>query len=344
MRLLNTRIITSFIISVILILNGGISPCEAVRAGTANAGIMIKRYERAKDYGRAALWREAAAECLERISIPITKSLIGYHTRHGNDKLAARHRRELADIKAQREEHLKHAKSHWAKSETDSQLLERERRDIARFIATWMPYYPDKFYDFGCYPNFFKKQGEAFKRKADYAAALNIEADAAELCAEQYDDITIAYFRHKMEQAKRAKQVAIATAYRQKTEQYEKVRDAHRQRATLLRVIAQRHPKTWPAEADKREIEVPKQHTRLTSEQAIRAATSDARVKHILADHKTAYQYAWFQGFAWTVSFYNHGWGNLAIAIIDDNTGKVIDVLDQVGERQVGGSSNSRLP
>ena len=333
MRRLNAHIITAFIISVITILNGGVSPCEAVREGTANAGIMIKRYERAKDYGRAALWREAAAECLERISIPITKGLVRYHTRHGNDKLAARHRRERADINTQREHHLKHAKVHWAKSETDSKPLELERRNIAQFIATWMPYYPDKFYDFGCYPNFLKKRGEAFKQKGDYAAALNIEADAAELCAEQYNDITIAYFRYKTEGAKRAKWIADATAYQEYTKQYEKVRDAHRRRATLLRVLAQRQPKAWPAEADKRDIEVPKQKTALTPEQAICAAMSDARVKQILADHRTAHKYAWFQGFAWTVSFYNHGWGNLAIAIIDDNTGKVIDVLDQIGER-----------
>ena len=40
----------------------------------------------------------------------------------------------------------------------------------------------------------------------------------------------------------------------------------------------------------------------------------------------------WFQGFAWTVSFYNHSWGNLAIAIIDDKTGKVLDVLESEPE------------
>ena len=50
-----------------------------------------------------------------------------------------------------------------------------------------------------------------------------------------------------------------------------------------------------------------------------------------LKPHQGVHEYVWFQGFAWTVSFYNHGWGNLAIALVDDKTGKVIDVLNPVG-------------
>jgi hypothetical protein len=38
--------------------------------------------------------------------------------------------------------------------------------------------------------------------------------------------------------------------------------------------------------------------------------------------------YASFQGFAWFVSYYNHGWGNLGVALVDDETGTVLDILN----------------
>ena len=52
---------------------------------------------------------------------------------------------------------------------------------------------------------------------------------------------------------------------------------------------------------------------------------------HRLQEHLTAHTgvhgYASFQGFAWFVSYSNHGWGNLGIALVDDETGTVLDIL-----------------
>ncbi|MCZ6677283.1 MAG: hypothetical protein O7E52_08540 [Candidatus Poribacteria bacterium] len=322
------------ILSVILALICCTQPGHAVREGTSNANIMIKRYERNGDFASAALWREAAADCLEIISMPMTEIMIRYYRRHGEDELVALARRELADIKAQRQYHLHRAKAHWEKSKTveaKHTSLDAERAKIAQFIAAWVPSYPDKFYDFGVYANFFKRRQEGFKGKGDYAAALNLEADAAEMCADQYNEITVAYFRRAAEQAENSGQAKAAAAYRQRAEQYEQVRDAYRRRAALLRALALSEPKVWPAEADKREITPSETKTRLTPAKVIQLANADPRIQEILAAHKDAREYAWFQGFGWTVSYYNHGWGNLAIVLVDDKTGTVIDVLNSIG-------------
>ena len=55
-------------------------------------------------------------------------------------------------------------------------------------------------------------------------------------------------------------------------------------------------------------------------------AKSDARVKTTLAGQNGVHAYLSFQGFAWIVSFSNHSSGNLATAIIDAKTMKVLDV------------------
>ena len=48
-----------------------VQPCPAVREGAATAKVMIQRYERDGDFAKAALWHEAAADCLKIISIPM---------------------------------------------------------------------------------------------------------------------------------------------------------------------------------------------------------------------------------------------------------------------------------
>ena len=347
---------------------------DAVREGAANATVMIQRYERAGDFAKVALWHEAAADCLKIISIPMTEIQIQYYLRHGKNVLAERSRKKLADTKKRREYHLKAAKIHWEKSGTEGTLpeLAAEREKIVQFIATWVQIYPNRFYHYGIYPTFFKVEQEIFKRKGDYAAALNLEADAAEMRADQYNAITIAYFRglaldsdqspckggkdnpdlsglvrgggvalnHNAKRiaaalggeaiSRRAANHLSGTSENSVT-QYEKVRDAHRQRAALLRKLAEGKPKTLTIEAETVLRDLSHQlispAPKLTSAQALRIANSDARLKEHLKAHTGVHKYASFQGFAWFVSYYNHGWGNLGIALVDDKTGTVLDIL-----------------
>ena len=303
---------------------------HAVREGTANAKFMIQRYEREADFAKAALWREAAADCLKIISVPMTEIQIRYYMRHGKNVWADRSRRELADIKKRRECHLKAAKTHRERSETEgtSPGLEAEREKIAQFISTWVQIYPNRFYHYGIYPSFFKVEQEIFKKKGDYAAVLNLEADAAEMCADQYNEITVAYFRGV---ALDRDAVRGGVGGEGCVMQYEKVRDAHRRRAALLREIAEGKPKTLTIEAGSVLRDLPLQSInpapKLTPTQALGLADRDTRIQEQLKAHRGVHGYASFQGFAWFVSYYNHGWGNLGVALVDDETGIVLNIF-----------------
>ena len=340
------RIIYSLIIVWTLICH--IQPSHAVREGTANATVMIQRYEREGDYAKAALWHEAAADCLKIISIPMTEIQIRYYVRHGKNVRAERSRRELADIKKRREYHLNAAKVHWERSETEgtSAELEAEREKITQFISTWAQIYPNRFYHCGIYPSFFRAEQEICKRIGDYAAALNLEADAAEMCADQYNEITVAYFRGVAldcdavgaaggmgrEAISHRTANHLSNADESRITQYEKVQDAHRRRAALLRKLAESRPKTSPTKAESVLKDLSHQSIspapKLTSAQALRIANRDARLQAHLKVHTGVHGYASFQGFVWFVSYYNHGWGNLGIALVDDETGTVLDILN----------------
>ena len=327
---------------------------HAVREGTANAKVMIQRYEREGNFAKAALWHEAAADCLKIISIPMTEIQIRYYLDHGKNAQAERSRGELADIKGQWEYHLKAAKANRERSKTEgtSSEQEAEREKILQFISTWVQIYPNRFYHYGIYPSFFKAEQETFKRRGDYAAALNLEADAAEMCADQYNEITVAYFRGVAlnrdavrgaaggigrEAISRRAVNHLSKVGEDCVTQYEKVRDAHRQRAALLRALAEGKPKTSPIEAESVLKDLSHQSIspapKLTSAQALRIANRDARLQAHLKTHTGVHGYASFQGFAWFVSYYNHGWGNLGFVLVDDKTGTVLDILNSLPTR-----------
>ena len=319
--------------------------CHAVREGAANAKVMIQRYEREGDYARAALWHQAAADCLKIISIPMTEIQIRYYVRRRKNALADRRRGELGGIKKRREYHLKAAKTHWKKSKTEgtSSELEAEREKITQFISAWAQIYPSRFYHYGIYPSFFRVEQEIFKRKGDYAAALNLEADAAEMCADQYNEITVAYFQEIAlnrdavgeggggEAISHRGENHLSKADEDRVTQYEEVRDAHRGRAALLRELAEGKPKTFPIEAETVLRDLSHQlispAPKLTSAQALKIANRDACLQEHLQTHVGVHGYASFQGFAWFVSYYNHGWGNLGIALVDDKTCTILDIL-----------------
>ncbi len=287
-------------------------PSKAIRQGAANANIFIKAYEQSGEFGKLALWHEAAVACVDVISVPLNQIAYTYYTQHGYFKWARRAEKEALEIQAQREYHLAQAMAAWEKSEVNGcvrpLLFMSEHAKIAKFMATWARYSPDRFYEFGIYPTFFKPLRERAEQNADYVKALQIEADAAEMCAGLYEKIPIAYG----------------------LKGYEKCRDAYRQHAARLRVLAQQNPKALPPEADKGKVLV--DDFRASPPQGrqnliCRIAKSDERVKQALTGLQGIREYAHFQGSAWTVSFYNHGWGNLAVAIVDDKTGVVLHVL-----------------
>lgn len=330
------KIIYSLIVLWTLI--GYVQLCHAVREGTANAMVMIQWYERKGNFAKAALWHEAAADCLKIVSIPMTKIQIRYYLRHGKDVRVERSRRELADIKKRREYHLKAARARWERSEIEgtSPELEVEHEKITQFISTWAQIYPNRFYHYGIYPSFFRVEQEVFKKSGNLAAALYLEADAAEMCADQYNEITVAYFRWSA-LTRDAVGGAAESVGREVDEncvtQYEKVRNAYRQWAALLRELAEGKPtKTLPTEAESMLRDLSRQSIspapKLTSTQALRIANREERVRTHLTAHTGVHGYALFQGFAWFVSYHNHGWGNLGVVLVDDKTATVLDILN----------------
>ena len=382
-------------------------PSMAIREGTATAGVFIKRYAQSGDYGRLALWHEAAAECLTRISLPMNEIAHAYYKRHGYEQWAGRAEKEAYEIRTQYLHHRTSAEVAWQKfvrgvcprdsfvyedfvggvyprdsfvyedfvggvCTPDSfvyedfvggvcnpdvfSVLDAERRNIEKFMATWLPRYPNRFYEFGIYPTFFRKQRELAEQEGNYAKVLRLEADAAEMCAAQYQQIPIAHGLKR----------------------YERFRDVYLRHAMHLRELAKQNPMTLPPEIDKGRwisnslaiqtissqqigyrlsggraeeeewkdgypsfqssnlpifqsslwltAESIAQQYALIADSYFQIAKSDARVKTTLAGQNGIHAYLSFQGFVWIVSFSNHSRGNLATAIIDAKTMKVLDV------------------
>ena len=299
--------IRALLIFLILILTA--QPSMAIREGTATAAVFIERYTQSGDFGRLALWHETAAECLTRISVPMNEIAHAYYARHGYEKWAARAKKEAQEIQKQYRHHRTSAETAWQQSKTPKLPLDAEREKIAKFMAIWLPRYPNRFYEFGVYPTFFRKQRELAAQKGNYTKVLRLEADAAEMCAAQYQQIPIAHGLKR----------------------YEKFRDAYLRHALHLRELAKQNPMMLPPEIDNSKqiltsLETQRIPSQEKAETIIRIAKSDARVKATVTGQNGVHAYPSFQGFAWIVNFSNHSRGNLSTAIIDAKTMKVLDV------------------
>lgn len=285
-------------------------PCNAIYEGSTNANTFIRLYEQQGDFGRLALWHETAAQCISLISLPMNEIILHYYKLNGFDKWVERTEKETNEIQERLRFHIDKAKDAWKKSTTPEDLITKEREKIAKFISTWLPHYPNRFYKFGLYPIFFRELREMAESENNIQQILLLEAHAAEICAVLYEKIPIANGLNE----------------------YKKIRNKHLKHATLLRTLSQKTHKILPDEANYGKLQHLKQSEIRTSSQKnlniiLQTAKSDSRIKSLLQEQKNYHEYTWFQGFAWTVSFYNHNWGNLAIVIIDDQTGKVIDIL-----------------
>jgi hypothetical protein len=311
-------LLTTAFILCLLLFDGFSSRSGAVYEGTANANMMIRRHERRQQFGKASLWREAAAECLDAISIPLAKIMVEYCQRRGNVECVMEMQAEIADTKMQIDEHLRRAKENWKKAKKDEKGLDAERANIDKFIAEWVPHYPDRFYEFGIYRNVFRERIDELRELGKFGDALILEAEASDMCARQYEDVTVKYFTNKAKVAE--------------AEAYQKLRDEHLKRSAMLRALAKEDPETWPAEADKRDFSPPKAKYKLSADKAIKLARSDKRIKQVLEGKRNFREFAWFQGFCWTVAYYSQDWGSLAIAFVDDEAGKITDVLISPGD------------
>ena len=291
-------------------------PSIAIRQSTATAEVFIRRYMQSGAFERLALWHEAAAECLKRISIPMNEIAHDYYRRNGYEKWTARAKKEAQEIQERYQFHRTRAEIARQQfgggiyNPDSHSVLDTESKNIKKFLTTWLPRYPDRFYEFGIYPTFFRKQRELAEQRGDYVKVLQLEADAAEMCASQYEKIPITYGLRS----------------------YEKHRNAYHQYAVYLRNLAQQNPKALPPLVDQGKRIADSLATRTVQAQqkaevVLQIAKSDARVKTALVGQNGVHAYPIFHGFAWVVHFSNQSRGNLAIAIIDDKTAKVLNVF-----------------
>ena len=332
---------TLIIFAVCLLLSDSlVLTSEAVYEGTANANMMIRRHERKGQFGKAALWREAAAKCLEMISVPLAEITIDYLQRSGNAEFVRDMKAEIADARERQRDHLRRAKLNWEKAKENTKELDAERVKIDKFIAEWVPHYPDRFYEFGTYRNVFRERIDELKEQGRFGDALLLEADASDMCARQYEEVTIKYFRDRAEvehdvslfDPEKIGDKSVVQESQGQLEAYQKVRDEHLRRSAMLRALAKQNPRSWPAMADRKDFDVPQSKRKLTDDKAIKLVRGDERVQQILEEYKDAREFAWFQGFCWTVSYYSRGWVSLAIAFVDDENGEVTDVLISPGD------------
>ncbi len=291
-------------------------PALAVREGSATASVFIKRYARSGDFGRLALWHETAAACLLRISLPMNRIASAYYERHGYEKWVVRAGKEADEIRAHYRTHRTAAARAWHRADTPAPLLRAERERIVQFMRVWMPRYPERFYTFGIYPTFFRKQRAAALAAGDIAGALQLEADAAEMCAAQYEKIPIAY--------------GLAD--------YEKQREAFHRLARYFRDLAegrdfsQQSRKRVPRYIDdlKNRMEPLGEDATPDAQRAetvLQVAKADERVASAIAEKNGVHAHPTFHGFAWIVRFANQRDGNIATAIVDAETLAVLDVF-----------------
>ena len=255
--------------------------------------------------------------CITLISIPMNEIVLNYYKRNGYQKWVERTEKEAFEIQKRLRYHLNKAEVAWNKSTTSENLITTERKKIAKFISTWLPYYPIRFYEYGLYPTYFRELREIAENENNIKEILLLEAHAAEICAALYEKIPIA----------------------NGLKEFVEIRNNYLKHATLLRTLSEKTHKILPDEANHGKHLNLKHSSFRTSSQnnsdtILQTAKSDSRIKSLLQGQKNYHEYTWFQGFAWTVSFYNHNLGNLAIVIIDDQTGKVIDILKGDGHTE----------
>jgi hypothetical protein len=312
----NLRLIWCFGLAVVLL--AWPMPLRAVREATANANLLIRNFERQGEFGRAAVWQEVASQAFDLVSVPVTQTVLDYCERNGKTEQARQLRADIELMKQQRDEYARRARANWARSKDSQEAVDAERARTAEYLAIWVAHYPSAFYQFGFYNNLFRRDIVRLKEDHHHAAALSVEAAAAELCARQFEEVVVPYFQRQAGQADAARK----TVLERMIQDYAAVATAQRERAQRLRTLAAQNPDRWPAEADRKELRVPQFERRLKQDEVIQIARADRRVQDAIARHPGARPFVTHLGAWWTVGYHPH-----VAAFVDDRTGKVTGVL-----------------
>lgn len=296
-----------------------------VREASANANMMIRRHLRDHAWGKAALWQEAAARAFDLISAPINRTVMEYCERHGRRELLEELQRYQEESARHRQTYLEEAQKNRARADSDPSELAAEQRSIEAFFVQWVPHYPDHFYDFGFYRRLFGEAVAERREAGRIGEALRVEAEAAELCARQYQDVVVGYFLGCREAGAPAPD---GRSWEELIRHYRGARDRQLARAARLRDLARKDPEVWPEAAERSTgSSTPAIEPRMAEDDVVAVAKGHPRIREVLKRFPESRTYAFYQGALWTVSLYAAGWNHLGIAFVDDARGEVEDVL-----------------
>jgi hypothetical protein len=217
-------------------------PAHAVREGSHTAVAFAERYERDGKHRLAALWREAAVEMLERISLPMSQEIRRYQLRMEDaDGLAGWdrfYRLEVLDALAMNRAALQRDRQLGAREPAHLEQLAREKARVEDVTLNWIIAYPDRFFRYGFYQQIQDFQ-EGMLASGNAAAAVEHEALAREICARQYRSVAVRYLADRADRFQRAGEAARARRFRRLARHYARLAAQQDEEAAAIRAHRQ---------------------------------------------------------------------------------------------------------
>lgn len=214
------------------------APGAAVREGSAQALPYAERYEESGDFQRAALWRAAAVELLERISLPFHEEIAQFQKREkdegGLQQTRAFYETEIAaPLKASRAA-LKRDQARAGHQSISPAALAEEEDRIEAFTLRWILTYPDRFFSYGFYRQ-IRTYADTLAAAGKPQEAVEREAQAREMCARQYQDVVVRYLTDRVGKFRQAGKTAEENRYARLARHYQRLADGELRMARELR-------------------------------------------------------------------------------------------------------------
>jgi hypothetical protein len=265
------------------------APCSAVVQGAANASTLAAAREVRGDYASAALWRAAAVDTLERVSVPMSREIQQFYRRY-QDPVRLRfalkaHRTDVAEGLAINRRLLQQDLAAARKSGKTA-VTPGEREQAADLCLKWILAYPDRFFRFGLYMG-MADRAEREVAQGRPAVAVEIEAEAREICARQYREVLVRYLRDKVAQFRKESKQSVAERYSLLAVHYERLAaqqvteaaELRRHRALLAQAFANPTGPAAASPAFRRVMHLRNAQLRRTAAAIPALASSDPRAR-----------------------------------------------------------------
>lgn len=220
------------------------SPARAVREGSLSAATAANGFEASNppDYHRAALWRRAAVDMLERISVSLLDEMRRYEATEGDASARAETDRyyqvEVLDRIRDNRKVLEHDLALAAGQKPDAAAVEKERARVEDSTLRWIVQYPRDFFQFGFYRRIQEYQRHAIAT-GNVAAAVEHEAKAREVASRLYDRVVVRYLNDRAQEFRREGNAAQAQHYVGLAEHYAAVAAQQTKDAATIRANRQ---------------------------------------------------------------------------------------------------------